>query len=409
MRPARIAARTAPRSPAEASGGAHLPARTADRPRPPGAAAGPARSLWPAFFAPSPARGIWPVLFCPSARSDPAGAFAAAATPANPRHPLPPLAGLGCGDDGAGGAKGLDGLKTATDTRQRSTAAAAIGLTVLSGLLYVLGYTLSKGLVADHGLSPLQVTFLRCVAILLAGLLAIAWPRSGMTLHRLLRPERAWPQRAAAAALVVSNVLAVLAYTLLPVTAASALGFTAPLLLALFGGLFLRERVSLGRWLGTGLGFAGMLLIVRPGGEASLAGIAAAVAGALTYATYQIFVRQLRAVATTRDTILQVALVGAVLLAVPVAADWRPVGLVAAGLVLLVTLVQTAALASIAAALHRGEASRLAPWQFSGLLWAMALDALVLQAPPTAWSLAGALLVIGGGVLAQLLAAPDRA
>jgi hypothetical protein len=47
---------------------------------------------------------------------------------------------------------------------------AAIGLTILSGLLYVLGYALSKSLVTNHGLSPLQVTFLRCVVIRLVGL-----------------------------------------------------------------------------------------------------------------------------------------------------------------------------------------------------------------------------------------------
>jgi drug/metabolite transporter (DMT)-like permease len=302
----------------------------------------------------------------------------------------------------------LEALKTKTQAHQGSMTSVAIWLTVLSGLLYVLGYTLSKSLVTDHGLSPLQVTFLRCVVILLAGLAATSWPGNRMTWRRLLRPDRAWQQRAAAAALVASNALAVLAYTLLSVTAASALGFTAPLLLALLGGMFLRERVSLGRWLGTLVGFAGMLLIVRPGGEASLPGIAAAFAGALTYAVYQILIRRLREVATTLDTILQVALVGVVLLAVPVAADWHPVSLVAAGLVVVVTVVQTAALASIAAALHRGEASRLAPWQFSGLLWAMALDAIVLHAMPTPGSLFGALLVIGGGVLAQMLKAPER-
>ena len=304
---------------------------------------------------------------------------------------------------------GLDALKTGPTPPRGSMTSVAIGLTVLSGLLYVLGYALSRGLVTNHGLTPLQVTFLRCVVILLVGLAATSWPGNGMTWHRLFRPERAWQQRAAAAALVVSNALAVLAYTLLSVTAASALGFTAPLLLALLGGLFLRERVSLGRWLGTLVGFAGMLLIVKPGGEASLAGIAAAFAGALTYAVYQIFIRRLREVATTLDTIMQVALVGVVLLAVPVAADWHPVSPVSAGLIVVVTVVQTAALASIAAALHRGEASRLAPWQFSGLLWAMALDALVLHATPTSGSLFGALLVIGGGVLAQVLKSPGRA
>lgn len=303
---------------------------------------------------------------------------------------------------------GLEVGKNGAEARQGSTTSVAIGLTVLSGLLYVLGYALSRGLVTDHGLTPLQVTFLRCVVILLASLAATSWPGSRMTWRRLFRPERAWEQRAAAAALVVSNVLAVLAYTLLSVTAASALGFTAPLLLALLGGLFLRERVSLGRWLGTLVGFAGMLLIVKPGGEASLPGIAAAFAGALTYAAYQIVVRRLREVATTPDTIMQVALVGVVLLAVPVAADWHAVTLLSAGLIMVVTVVQTAALASIAAALHRGEASRLAPWQFSGLLWAMALDALVLHAAPTPGGLFGALLVIGGGVLAQVLKSPRR-
>jgi len=298
--------------------------------------------------------------------------------------------------------------KNGMEARHGSMTSAAVGLTILSGLLYVLGYAISKILVTDHGLSPLQVTFLRCVVILLASLVATSWPGSRMTWHGLLRPEKAWEQRIAAAALVASNALAVLAYTLLSVTAASALGFTAPLLLALLGGLFLREQVSLGRWLGTSVGFVGMLLIVRPGGEASLLGIAAAFAGALTYAIYQILIRRLRDVATTRDTIVQVALVGVILLAVPVAADWRSVSSLAAGLIVAVTVVQTAALASIAAALHRGEASRLAPWQFSGLLWAMGLDAFVLHTLPSPVSLIGALLVIGGGVLAQTLRSPER-
>jgi drug/metabolite transporter (DMT)-like permease len=240
------------------------------------------------------------------------------------------------------------------------------------------------------------------MVILVVGLGAAAWPGGRVTWRRLMRPARAWEQRAAAAALVASNALAVLAYALMPVTAASAIGFTAPLMLTLLGGLLLGERVPPLRWLGTLLGFGGMLLIVRPGGEAGVLGIAAAFGGALTYALYQVLIRRLRDAATTLDTILQVALVGVVLLAAPVAADWHPVNAKAAGLVVLVTAVQTAALACIAAALHRGEASRLAPWQFSGLLWAMALDALLLHVAPTLGGLAGAALVIGGGVLAQL-------
>jgi drug/metabolite transporter (DMT)-like permease len=277
----------------------------------------------------------------------------------------------------------------------------AVGLTVLSGLLYVIGYTLSRSLVVNHGLSPLQVTFLRCVVVLAAGLVLIGVPRSDVTWRRLLRPPGAWTQRGAAALLVGSNVLAVLAFSLMSVTAASALGFTAPLILAVLGGLVLRERLSAERLLGTLLGFVGMLAIVKPGGGVSAIGIAAAFGGALSYAVYQVMIRGLRGAATTLDTILQVALVGTVLLSLPVIVDWHPVGLVAAGLVLAVTVVQTAALGSIAAALRRSEASRLAPWQFTALLWAMGLDAVLFQAVPTPIGLLGCALIVAGGVLAQ--------
>lgn len=278
---------------------------------------------------------------------------------------------------------------------------AAIGLVLLSGLLYVLGYSVAKALVGTYGLTALQVTFLRCALVLAAVLAALPWPRTGVTWTRLWRPTRVWEQRAAAAALVVSNALAVLAYSLMPVTAASALGFTAPLLLTVLGALVLRERVSVGRWLGAATGFAGMLLIVRPSTSPALAGIAASVAAAVTYAAYQILVRRLRGVATSLDTAMQVALVGMILLAGTMLAFWRQVGWGAFGIILVFTVVQTAALASIAAALRRSEASRLAPWQFSGLLWAMLLDAAMFGIQPSAGSLIGGALIVVGGLLAQ--------
>lgn len=175
----------------------------------------------------------------------------------------------------------------------------AIGLTLLSSLLYLVGYSLSRLLVVEYGMTALQVTFLRCAIVL--AVIAMLLPFSpALSLRRVLRPARPWTQRSAAALLIASNALAVIGYSLMQVTAASAIGFVAPLLLAV-----------------------------------------------------------------------------------------------------LFTLVQTAALGSIAAALRRGEASRLAPWQFSGLLWAMMLDALMFDKLQSAGSLVGAGLIVGGGLVAQ--------
>lgn len=50
----------------------------------------------------------------------------------------------------------------------------AIGFTILPGLLCVLAHALSKGVTMDHGLIPLQVTFLRCIVILVVSLPATA-------------------------------------------------------------------------------------------------------------------------------------------------------------------------------------------------------------------------------------------
>ena len=278
---------------------------------------------------------------------------------------------------------------------------AAIGFVLLSSLLYMMGYSLSKSLVSTYGLTAVQVTFLRCALTLTASCAAMSWPGSGVTWTRIWRPARAWEQRAAAAALVVSNALAILAYSMMPVTAASALSFTTPLLLTALGALALGERVLAGQWFGTAAGFAGMLLIVKPGASSALIGIAASIGAALTYAAYQIMVRRLRDVATSLDTMMQVSLVGVILLVGAMFAFWREIGWTAFGVVLVFTIVQTAALGSIAAALRRGEASRLAPWQFSGLLWAMMLDIAMFGAVPSVGSLLGATLIVAGALLAQ--------
>ena len=285
--------------------------------------------------------------------------------------------------------------------RQAQAGLTAIGLVLLSSLLYVVGYGLSKALVTTYGLTPLQVTFLRCALVLAAGCGAAAWPHSRLTWRRILNPARAWEQRAASAAVVCSIYLSVLAYGLMPVTDASALGFMTPLLLTALAGLVLRERVSLNRWLGAAVGFGGMLFIVRPGAGVVPIGLAASVGSALAYAFYQVFIRRLRDVATSFDSVIQVALAGFVLLAGAMAVSWHPISLAAFGVAAAATAVQTAGLVCIVAALRRGEASQLAPWQFSGLLWAVLLDVVAFALPPSIGSLVGCALILAGGFLAH--------
>ena len=274
----------------------------------------------------------------------------------------------------------------------------AVLLTLAAGLLYTLGYALAKILSAT--LDPVQITFLRSAIVL--GF-ALVWMGFGRTpadaLRRLINPPRAGLQRAAAAMLILSTTLAVLGYALVPVTEAAALGFTAPIILVVLGALVLSERVTPRRWIAVALGFAGMLAVVRPGGELFTWTAAVPVSAALTYALYQVMTRGIRGVADERDATLQGALAGVVMLGPAMPFLWRMPDAGAMALVCLYAVVQTAALLCILGAVRRAEVSGLAPWHYARIVFALALDALLFARMPGAWSLVGCVLIAAGGLV----------
>lgn len=285
-----------------------------------------------------------------------------------------------------------------------SQPALAILLTLAAGLLYTLGYAIAK--ILSGTLDPVQITFLRS-ALVLAG--AAAWlprlPDPAGALRRLIAPPQAKDQRLAAAMLIFSTTLAVLGYSLVPVTEASALGFTAPIILVLLGALVLRERVTPRRWAALVLGFAGMLAVVRPGGELFTWAAAVPVSAALTYALYQVMTRRIRGVAGEWDATMQGALAGVVLLGPAMPWLWRAPDAAALALVLVYAGVQTAALLCIAGAVRRAEVSGLAPWHYARIVFALGLDAVLFARLPGWWALAGCALIAAGGLV---LAWPRR-
>lgn len=281
----------------------------------------------------------------------------------------------------------------------------AVLLTLGAGLLYTLGYAIAK--IIAGTLDPVQITFLRS-AFVLAGAAAYALRLSDPAgaVRRILNPVQARDQRLAAAMLIFSTTLAVLGYSLVPVTEASALGFTAPIILVLLGALVLREHVTPRRWVALALGFAGMLVVVRPGGDLFTWAAFVPVTAALTYALYQVMTRRIRGVANEWDATLQGALAGVVLLGPAMPFLWRTPDLRGLLLVAVYAAVQTAALLCIAGAVRRAEVSGLAPWNYSRIVFALAFDAILFARVPGPWALLGCALIAAGGLV---LAWPRRA
>lgn len=285
--------------------------------------------------------------------------------------------------------------------------ALAIGLVLLSSLLYSLGYALSKRLIETWHFDAMQLFVLRSLLVLLALALMPLVGRRPPSLARLLSPPFPWTQRLAATTLVFSAVLAMIGFGHLPVTTATALSFTTPLLVTALAAVLLRERVPLQRWFAVALGFAGVIVIVHPGassasGAGHLIGAGASLGSAILYAFQQMLIRRAREAVTTTDVAAQAAMIGVILLGGLMPFVWRPVPVAAFTLIVAATVAQTGGLLAIAAAIRLGPISQLAPWQYGGMVWAMVLDLAMFGHAPGVVALMGAAMIVMGGLLSQI-------
>jgi drug/metabolite transporter (DMT)-like permease len=173
----------------------------------------------------------------------------------------------------------------------------------------------------------------------------------------------------------------------------------APLLVVLAGSLMLGERIAKHVWIAIFTGLAGVFVMLKPSveGFASLAGLAA-LGSALAYAIVVVMVRILARTETTASMVfwyLVLLAAGALILALPgwvaiIAADWP--WIVAIG------LAGWAGQHLITEAFRLAPASVVAPFEYSALVWGVAIDWVVWQALPGARMLAGSAIVVGAGL-----------
>nr|WP_074873623.1 DMT family transporter [Lysobacter enzymogenes] len=185
----------------------------------------------------------------------------------------------------------------------------------------------------------------------------------------------------------------------LPLSTAYSVFFIAPLLITALSGPLLGERVGPRRWVAIGIGLIGVLVLLRPTGEGMLSLAALAVAGAaLGYAATAITVRVLARTDTTQAMmvwLMTLITVGAGALAwsgwVPVRGEhlWLILGLGVAG-----SLGQYA----VTEAFRLGEASLIAPLEYTALIWGVLLDLSLWGVLPDSVTWAGAAIIVASGL-----------
>ena len=185
----------------------------------------------------------------------------------------------------------------------------------------------------------------------------------------------------------------------LPLADAYALFFVAPLLITVLAVPILGEHVDARRWVAIAVGFGGVLIVLRPttAGALTLPGLAI-LGTALGYALSAITVRILGRTDSTQSMVfwlMTFMAIGAGLLALP---TWRPVQPQHWWIVCAMGVSGSAGQWAITEAFRRGEASFIAPFEYTALVWGIALDWFFWHTVPAAVMLAGAAVIIASGI-----------
>jgi len=244
-----------------------------------------------------------------------------------------------------------------------------------------------------------QIAFMRFSSGLLWASLVLA----------ILRPG--WPSRETVFYNTTRSVLVVMTATSfffalgqLPLADAVALSFLSPMFIALFGAIFLKERIDTGIVLALVAGFCGMLLIAggRIGsgdyGEGALLGTVACVLSAVTYALNLVLLRS-RAQRDALSIIVWFQNMGPALLLAPAAAFvWTPLISEDLALLALIGLLGVSGHFLLALAFARAEAARLAPIHYVTLAWGVLFGYLLFADLPGLTTIAGAGLIVLGTI-----------
>jgi drug/metabolite transporter (DMT)-like permease len=259
---------------------------------------------------------------------------------------------------------------------------------LLGGLFFTVMVTLIKLL--GQRLDVTQILLLRqCfMAAIVAPTIIYGLPASLVTHHPFLHATRI----VCAATAMFCGFSAVIH---LPLADATAIGFSKTFFVTIFAIIFLGETVGRHRWAATIIGFAGVLVIVRPGGENGLDPYALlAVLGACGASCVMIIIRKLSQVERPVTILTYQAVFVGVIMAPFAIWNWINPTLTEWLLLGVIGLSSWAGQMCNIRAFRAGEASAIAAFEYVRLLYATVLGFLLFGDVPAYATYLGAALIV---------------
>jgi drug/metabolite transporter (DMT)-like permease len=274
----------------------------------------------------------------------------------------------------------------------RQRPALGIALVVAATVFLGLSDTTAKYLASS--LPAVEIAWIRYFVFSLIMLPAVLW--QGPT--RVLRSARPGLQVFRGFGLVTSSILFITGLRYLPVAEATATSFAAPLFITALSIPFLGERVGPRRWAATIVGLIGVLIVVRPGTSAFDPASILPLLSAFGWASAVVATRRTSAGDGAVTTLAYSAIVGVGVLSVLVPFVWIVPDWQSVALATFIGFAATTGHWLIVLAFRHGDASVLAPFTYSQLVWVTLFGWIAFDAVPDRWTLIGAAVIAASGI-----------
>jgi drug/metabolite transporter (DMT)-like permease len=200
------------------------------------------------------------------------------------------------------------------------------------------------------------------------------------------------------AALLGSSLFFISGLRYLPIAEASATGFVSPLFVTALSIVFLSENVGVRRWLATAVGLLGVLVILRPGSSAFHPAAFFPIVSALAWAGTLIMTRMMSGKEHAITIMTYSSIAGVAILSVLVPFVWVTPSWQAIAFGVLIGVFSTAGQWIVVLAFRYADASVLAPFSYTQLLWVSILGFMIFGEVPDVWTIIGAAFIVGSGL-----------
>ena len=273
----------------------------------------------------------------------------------------------------------------------RSAALAGIGLMLAAVFLFGLNSAIGKHLVARYSVGEFLLIRSAMTSVLL---LPFIW-RAGTAAFRHMPRPRLQLMRVVLSALEIAMFFWAVRY--MPLADTTTFYLAGPIYVTALSVLLLGERVGWRRWTAVLVGFCGVLIALRPSSASLTLPALIALGGSMLYALLLITTRLLRE--TDETALITTQLLGVLLLGL-VMAPFGWAAPQASDLLLLcgIGLAQVASLFCVVRSLKLAEASVVAPYQYSLILWSVLFGWAMFAELPDGHTILGAAIIIAAGL-----------